>query len=118
MPNIDVSDSKETTLSPALTPVFTDNNPILFKGNDAEIPGLIHAFGAWSTRTGRFAPFLKHHVVSDHGYIFIDDLAAISFLTGTKPFKDGQKAPRSPVSLSDHRQHMGCLWAVTVYLRG
>ena len=42
-----------------LIPTTVRGEQILYNNNKAAIPGLLHEFGAWIERTGRFSDFVK-----------------------------------------------------------
>ena len=69
-------------------PVHTDGTVISHDGNDATIAGALHALELWTTRTQNFQSLIKNHCVSSHGYVYVDDVRAISIITGT--VQDGQ----------------------------
>lgn len=63
-------------------PVYADNMPIMFNGNDATIPGAVHSFEQWVVRTSMFKSLIHEHVVSTRGKIYVDSVDAVSFQTG------------------------------------
>ena len=84
MPTPDV-DSDLTNASAKFVPVHTDGTVIMHDGNDATIVGALHSLELWMTRTQKFSSLIKNYCVSSNGYIYVDDVRAISIITGTVP---------------------------------
>ena len=86
MPAFDADlDLTNASAKPNYIPVHTDGTTIKHDGNDATIAGALHALELWMTRTQRFSSLIKNQCVSSHGYIYVDDIRAISIITGTIP---------------------------------
>ena len=68
--------------------IYTDGTAIKHDGNDATIAGVLHSLELWIKRTQRFHTLVHEHCVSSHGYIYVDDVRAISIISGT--VHDGQ----------------------------
>ena len=67
MSSYDDDSRNNTTANNRDIPSFPDNTAIKHPNNDASIAADVHAFGQWSTRTGRFKSLIQHHAVSDRG---------------------------------------------------
>ena len=81
MPSHD-DDDMHSNSAHYLKPCHADGTEISFNGNDACIAGAVHAFGLWVVRTTTHLDIIEHNCAHDHGKIYIDDPAAISFITG------------------------------------
>ena len=57
----DVSSSTHNTVKNQ--PVDIDNEPILWEGNPAHLPGKLFEFGEFITRNGHFQPLLQERAV-------------------------------------------------------
>jgi len=88
MPAFDTDSDLTASAKPLHVPVHTDGSVICHDGNDATIAGALHSFELWTTRTQQFSSLIKNHCVSSHGYVYVDDVRAISIITGT--VQDGQ----------------------------
>ena len=62
------------------TPVFPNNTPILFNGNNATISAVLEHFDEWNMRTQRFTLLVNHGAVSFRGRTFIDSPYAIPYI--------------------------------------
>ena len=79
-------------------PVHTDKTAIIHKGNDANIPGTIHSLWQWCVRTSNHVLLISQHSVSDRGYIYIDDTAAITFINDKIGEKHDATNPAPPTA--------------------
>ena len=66
-----------------LKPVYTDQSPILWDGNDATIEGTLYEVGRFFKRNGLFQTFLKHHAVPlSNGKLAVDSANAVYYTSG------------------------------------
>ena len=66
-----------------ITPVDIDNNPIIYEGNPAHIPGLLHEFGGWVERSGNFKELIEHGaVLLPNGKVAFDSVNSVKFYRG------------------------------------
>ena len=64
-------------------PTRTDGTVLTWDSNDAHLPGLIHEFSKWVTRTGHFRALFEHHAVPiSNGKLAVDSVAAVTFVMG------------------------------------
>ena len=67
-----------------LTPVYLDGTVIEWDGNNALIFPLLHEFGKWSKRTGKFQSLFAHRAANlPNGKIAVDSVQAAHFLLGS-----------------------------------
>lgn len=67
-----------------LTPVYLDGTVIEWDGNNALILPLLHEFGKWSKRTGKFQSLFAHRAANlPNGKIAVDSVQAAHFLLGS-----------------------------------
>ena len=66
-----------------ITPVDIDNNPIIYEGNPAHIPGLLHELGGWVERTGNFKELIEHGaVLLPNAKVAFDSVHSVKFYRG------------------------------------
>ena len=66
-----------------ITPVDIDNIPIIYEGNPAHIPGLLHEFGGWVERSGNFKELIEHGaVLLSNGKVAFDSVNSVKFYRG------------------------------------
>ena len=67
-----------------ITPVDIDNIPIIYEGNPAHIPGLLHELGGWVERTGNFKELIEHGaVLLPNAKVAFDSVNSVKFYRGT-----------------------------------
>ena len=88
MPALDADLDLTASAKPNHMAIYTDGTAINHDGNDATIAGVLYAFELWIQRTQRFYSLINNYCVSSHGYIYVDDVRAISIISGLIP--DGQ----------------------------
>ena len=74
----DVSSSINTIVKNQ--PVDIDNEPILWDGNPAHLPGKLYEFGEFITREGHFQPLIEERVVVSGKYTIVESLFCVPFV--------------------------------------
>ena len=71
--NDDSTTESSSSVKTVLTPVHLDGTVMKWDGNNALILPLLHEFGRWTTRTGKFQSLFAHHAASlPNGKIAVD----------------------------------------------
>ena len=61
-----LSTATATAAQAVMVPVYTDKELIIWDGNDAHIPGVLHDVGKYYKRVGLFQPFFPRHARAAH----------------------------------------------------
>ena len=97
----DVSSSIDTTVKNQ--PVDIDNEPILWHGNPAHLPGKLHEFGEFITREGHFLPLIQERVVISGKYTIVESLFCVPFVKSQVTDKVGGYSFEEPCPGIDDR---------------
>ena len=80
-----------------LIPTTVRGEQILYNNNKAAIPGLLHEFGAWIERTGRFSDFVKCRGVLSKTALAVEHPAAVIFVRYPQGDPRGPYNPSPPI---------------------